>query len=64
MGKLKIYNTDVTRESIVAEREAAYISLSFKNKLKALLQLNKTTIALNGGLPLKQPQGKGIIIRK
>ncbi|MDQ8003485.1 MAG: hypothetical protein REI64_01725 [Pedobacter sp.] len=64
MGRLKIYNTDIPRESILAEREALYLSKSAEQKIYALLQLNHVAVQLNGGKPLKQPQGKGLLIRK
>jgi hypothetical protein len=64
MGSLKLYNTDISRESIVAEREQAYLQRSPTQKLFALLSLNRISIQMNGGNPLKTPQGKGIIICK
>lgn len=64
MGRLKIYDTDTPRESILAEREALYLSKSAEQKIYALLQLNYVAVQLNGGKPLKQPQGKGIVIKK
>ena len=64
MGRLKIYDTDTPRESILAEREALYLSKSAEQKIYALLQLNHIAVQLNGGKPLKQPQGKGIVIKK
>ncbi|MFN0290242.1 MULTISPECIES: hypothetical protein [Pedobacter] len=64
MGRLKIYDTDIPRESIIAEREAVYLNKSAEQKIHALLQLNYVAVQLNGGKPLKQPQGRGIIIRK
>ena len=64
MGRLKIYTNDIPRENIVAEREALYLSKSIEQKIYALLQLNHVAVQLNGGKPLKQPQGKGIFIRK
>ncbi|SOD14253.1 hypothetical protein [Pedobacter xixiisoli] len=64
MGRLKIYDTDMSRESILAEREALYLSKSAEQKIYALLQLNYVAVQLNGGKLLKQPQGKGILIRK
>ncbi|MGV3545686.1 MAG: hypothetical protein ACO1N4_01405 [Pedobacter sp.] len=64
MGRLKIYDTDTPRESILAEREALYLRKSARAKIYALLQLNHVAVQLNGGKPLKQPQGKGIVIKK
>lgn len=64
MGRLKIYSTDIPRESIVAEREAIYLNRSAEQKIYLLLNLIHTSVQMNGGRPLKQPQGKGIVIRK
>ena len=64
MGRLKIYDQNISRESIVAEREAAYLNRSAEQKFHALLNLNRISVQMNGGNPLKEPQGKGIIIRK
>ena len=64
MGSLKIYDNNISRESIVAEREAAYLNRSAEQKFYALLNLNRISVQMNGGNPLKKPQGKGIIISK
>ena len=64
MGRLKIYDISIPRESILAERETLYLSKSAEHKIFTLLQLNRTAVQLNGGKPLKQPQGKGLLIRK
>ncbi len=64
MGRLKIYDIDIPRESILAEREVLYLSKSAEQKFYALLRLNRISVQLNGGNPLKEPQGKGILIRK
>ncbi len=64
MGRLKIYSSDIPRKNILAEREALYLSKSAEQKIYALLQLNYIAVQLNGGKPLKEPQGKGILIRK
>jgi hypothetical protein len=64
MGRLKIYDISIPRESILAERESVYLNKSAEQKIYTLLQLNRTAVQLNGGKPLKQPQGKGLLIRK
>lgn len=64
MGRLKLYSSDIPRDSIVAEREAIYLNRSAEQKFYALLNLNRISVQMNGGNPLKTPQGKGIIIRK
>jgi hypothetical protein len=64
MGVLKLHNPSVAREEIIKERDNRFLQLSPAQKFYALLSLNKTAVKLNGGKPLKQPQGKGIIISK
>jgi hypothetical protein len=64
MGSLKLYDIHIPRASIVAERERAYLNRSVKQKFLALLNLNRISVQMNGGNPLKRPQGKGIIIKK
>jgi len=64
MGRLKIYDISIPRESILAERESLYLRKSAEQKIFTLLQLNRTAVQLNGGKPLKQPHGKGLLIRK
>ena len=64
MGSLKIYDSNISHERIVAEREAVYLNRSAEQKFYALLNLNRISVQMNGGNPLKSPQGKGIVIRK
>lgn len=64
VGRLKIYNSNIPRESIIAEREAVYLNKSAEQKFYALLHLNHISVKMNGGKPLKIPQGKGLVIRK
>jgi len=64
MGKLKIYDTSIPRSQIVAEREAEYLSQSPANKLKRLFTLIRLSVKMNGGKPLKEPQGKGLVISR
>ena len=64
MGRLKLYDINISRASIVAEREHAYLNRSSEQKFLALLNLNRISVQLNGGNPLKKPQGLGIIISK
>lgn len=64
MGKLKLYDTTIPQESIVREREMAYLALSPKDKFLQLISLIRLSVSLNGGRPLKQPQGKGLIISR
>ncbi len=64
MGRLKLYDTNTPRETIVEERESIYLSRTSEQRFFAVLQLNHISIAMNGGKPLKSPQGKGLVIRK
>ena len=64
MGSLKIHDINTPYQSIAAERELGFYNLTSEEKFYALLKLNKIAVKLNGGRPLKTPQGKGIIIRK
>lgn len=63
MGSLKLYDTNISRASIVAERERAYLTRTAEQKIYALLNLNRISVQMNGGNPLKKPQGLGLIIR-
>jgi hypothetical protein len=64
MGKLKLYDTSIPPEQVVRERDVAYLTLSPKEKFLQLLALIHLSTALNGGRPLKQPQGKGLVISR
>ena len=62
MGKLRLYDTSTPQEQVVREREMAYLALSSKEKFLQLVSLIRISVSLNGGRPLKQPQGKGLVI--
>jgi len=64
MGKLTLYDTSIPREKIVEERESIYLSSTPEQRFFSVLQLNHISVTMNGGQPIKSPQGKGIIIRK
>ena len=64
MGKLKLYDTSLPPEHIAREREMAYLSLSSLRKFQQLLALIRVSVALNGGKPVKVPQGKGLVISR
>jgi hypothetical protein len=64
MGTLKLHDLSSYRESIIRQRDERFLKLSPAEKFYALLHLNRVAVELNGGKPLKQPQGKGIIISK
>jgi hypothetical protein len=64
MGKLKLYDTSLSRADILMEREERYLSSSVKEKFYQLLRLINLSVKMNGGKPLKLPQGKGLVISK
>jgi len=64
MGRLKLYDTNTPRETIFEERESIYLSRTSEHSFFAVLQLNHVSVTMNGGKPLKSPQGKGLVIRK
>ena len=64
MGRLKIYDINIPRESIVVEREQIYLNRSAEQKFFSLLKLNRISVQMNGGEPLKKPEGKGMIISR
>lgn len=64
MGKLKLYDTSLPRDLIVRERMEAYQSLSGQKKMLRLLSLIRLSMSLNGGRPIKEPQGKGLVIAR
>lgn len=64
MSRLKIYDTSLSREEIERIRAQTYLQRSPKEKLDTLFNLIAVSRKLNGGKPLKQPQGKGIIITR
>jgi hypothetical protein len=64
MGKLKLYEINTPRETIVEERDAIYLSRTPEQRFFSVLQLNYISVTMNGGKPLKFPQGKGLVIRR
>ena len=64
MGKLVLYDITIPRETIIEERANVYLSRTPEQRFFGVLQLNHISVTMNGGKPLKSPQGKGIIIRK
>ncbi|WP_316808766.1 hypothetical protein [Pedobacter agri] len=45
-------------------RETKLRSLSVEDRFFELVKLNNLAVLMNGGEPLKVPQGKGIIIKR
>ncbi|MDQ0965921.1 hypothetical protein QFZ20_001324 [Flavobacterium sp. W4I14] len=64
MGKLTLYDITVPYEAIVEERDGIYLSRTPEQRFFGVLQLNYISVTMNGGKPLKFPQGKGLVIRK
>ena len=63
MGRLIIRdNPDTFQQDL--ERSKRFVNLSTTEKLNELFALIDLSVKLNGGKPLKVPQGKGLIIKK
>lgn len=63
MGRLTIrQNPDL--EQIEQERRQRFMALSTTEKLNELFALIDLSVKLNGGKPLKEPQGLGLVIKK
>jgi len=63
MGKLILHNNpDPERNNL--ERAKEFAALPDEEKLKRLFALIELSVVLNDGKPLKEPQGKGLVIRK
>jgi hypothetical protein len=63
MGKLILRNIANT-ESQDLERAMRFMNLDTTSKLNELFALIDLSVKLNGGKPLKTPQGKGLILKK
>lgn len=59
-----LYHPDKTPEQLEQERTIRFLQLPFEQKLEELYALNAALRALNGGKPLKEPQAKGIVLRR
>ncbi|XZF13993.1 hypothetical protein ACTHGU_19615 [Chitinophagaceae bacterium MMS25-I14] len=64
MGKVRLYDTNIPRETILQERTERYNSLSVADKLNELFTLINLTRKMSGGKPLKEPQGKGLVLSR
>jgi hypothetical protein len=64
MGRLIIHSSALSPEKIQEERALRFLNLPPQEKLFELLALIHLSIAMNGGQPIKKPQGKGIIIQR
>ena len=63
MGKI-IIHTNPNPEQQDLERHLRFAQLPLSEKLNQLFALIDLTVKMNGGKPLKEPQGKGIVLRK
>ena len=63
MGKL-ILRDIANIESQDYERATRFMNLDTTSKLNELFALIDLSVKLNGGKPLKTPQGKGLILKK
>ena len=64
MSRLNLYDPSMSRNEILVEREKRFMDRSVKDKLYQLLKLINLSVKMNGGKPLKTPEGKGIVISK
>ena len=63
MGRLIIRdNPDTFQQDL--ERSKRFVNLSTTEKLNELFALIDLSVKLNGGKPLKTPQGKGLVLKK
>jgi hypothetical protein len=63
MGRVIIrQNPDIVQQNL--ERSKMFLNLSTTEKLNELFALIDLSVKLNGGKPLKMPQGKGLVLRK
>jgi hypothetical protein len=63
MGRVIIrQNPDIVQQNL--ERSKIFLNLSTTEKLNELFALIDLSVKLNGGKPLKMPQGKGLVLRK
>jgi hypothetical protein len=63
MGKLILRDiTDTQSQDL--ERAKRFMNLDTTSKLNELFALIDLSVKLNGGKPLKTPQGKGLILKK
>lgn len=63
MGRV-VLHTNPDPERLERERAQRFAALPFEQKLLELYALIDLAIKMNGGKPLKEPQGKGIVLRK
>lgn len=63
MSRLILHdNPDPEAQALARARR--FMALSTDEKMKQLFALIRLSIAMNEGKPLREPQGKGFILRK
>ncbi len=63
MATLKFYPPGTTREQIDAERLDRILSMTPNERMHLAFELMALSLAFKKG-PIKEPQGKGIVLRK
>ena len=63
MGRVVLHSLP-DPERMERERALAFLTLPVEEKLRRLFALIELSVKLNDGKPLKEPQGKVIVIRK
>ena len=63
MAILKLYPPETPREQIEAERLPRTLALSPNERMHIAFELMALSLAFKKG-PIKEPQGKGIVLRK
>lgn len=63
MGKILIHEHP-DPAGIARRRAGEWMALTAEEQWRRLFQLIRLSIQLNGGKPLKEPRGNGLVIRK
>jgi hypothetical protein len=64
MDRLHIHDLSKSREEIALERSLRFAALDGTEKFRQWLTLMNVARKINGGKPLKAPQGKGYVFKK
>lgn len=64
MSRLRIHDLSKSREEIELERAREFAALDDTEKFRRWLVLMNAARKINGGKPLKTPQGKGHVFKK
>jgi hypothetical protein len=63
MGKVILHSPDLTPEEIENIRLDRILAMTPKERMQRMFDLMELALAMKKG-PLKEPQGKGVILRK